>query len=141
MASPSFPLNDQTWFDADNPGALHAALRADYARARALVERRPSLRRHLAGCRECAQITEATAAAPAPTAGRKRIKLVIGQEQMHRLLGLPANFEIVHMFACDDPNTVSVLIAGEGLPDTPPTEETPIAQLRDVTTDTGNRDS
>jgi hypothetical protein len=132
----SYP--DQIWFDASNPGPLHDALRIDYARTKAATERRPSLRRHMAGCSICQAITAATAGAPAPSAGRKRIKLVITPEIMHRILNLPANFEIVHMFSADDPNTVSVLVAGEGLPETGWMAETPIVHPGDVAQGTAN---
>ena len=128
-----FTFPDQVWFDASNPGPLHDALRMDYARALAAVERRPSLRRHLAGCEVCQAITAATAGAPAPMAGRKRIKLEIDTEQMHRLLGLPHNFEIVHIFADDDPNIVSVLVAGEDMPEVHPAVDTPVVDLNAVT--------
>lgn len=133
-----FPMPDQVWFDPANPGPLHDALRADYARTRAAVERRPSLRRHLESCSVCQAITAGTAAAPPPTAGRKRIKLLLGPEQMHRLLNLPANFEIVHMFATHDPNIVSVLVAGEGLPDVDPSDETPVVTPDAMTRHTRN---
>jgi hypothetical protein len=122
-----FPMPDnQMWFDANNPGALHDALRADFARARAAVERRPSLRRHFTDCSVCQAISAATTDAPAPMAGRNRLKLKVDLPTMHRLLGLPANFEIIHMFADDDPNIVWVKVAGEGLPEVAPTSETPI---------------
>jgi hypothetical protein len=136
-----FPMPDQVWFDPANPEPLHDALRTDYAKARAAVERRPSLRRHLENCDVCQAITAATAGAPAPTAGRKRIKLVLGPEQMHRLLSLPANFEIVHMFATHDPNIVSILVAGEGLPDVDPLSETPAVTPDAMTQRTRNRAS
>lgn len=127
MASSSERLTfpDQVWFDADNPGALHDALRRDFARAKAAADRRPSLRRHLAECSVCQAIGAGIASAPAPMAGRKRMKVQISPADMHQLLGLPPNFEIVHMFAADDPNMVSVLVAGAGLPETNPAAETP----------------
>lgn len=119
-------FSENVWFDASNPGTLHDALRTDFARTKAMVERRPSLRRHMEDCPVCQAITASTAGAPAPTAGRKRIKLRIDPAAMHRLLDLPANFEIVHMFAADDPNSVFVLVAGEGLPEVDPAVETPL---------------
>lgn len=125
-------FSEQVWFDASNPGPLHDALRADYAQTRAAAERRPSLRRHMDGCGVCQAITAATTGAPAPSAGRKRIKLKLDSESMHRLLNLPANFEIVHMFSADDPNAVFVLVAGEGLPEVPPSAETPQVDPDDV---------
>jgi hypothetical protein len=121
-----FPMVDQVWFDANNPGALHDALRADYARAMTSVERRPSLRRHFEQCSDCQGIAAANAGAPAPMAGRNRLKLRIDLPTMHRLLDLPDSFEIVHMFADDDPNIVWVKVAGEGLPEVDPTSETPV---------------
>ncbi len=139
-SSERFSMPEQIWFDANNPGALHDALRLDFARAKAAIDRRPSLRRHVAGCSICQAISAATAAAPAPTAGRKRMKLVINPGQMHQLLGLPDSFEIVHMYGTDDPNTVSVLVAGEGLPETDPSAETPIAPV-DVMSRTTDRTS
>lgn len=120
-----FPLPEQIWFDASNPGALHDALRTDYARAYTAIQRRPSLKRHFAACATCTAIAAATAGAPAPMAGRNRLKLKIDLPTMHRLLNLPDNFEIVHMFADDDPNIVWVKVAGEGLPEVAPTEATP----------------
>lgn len=131
------PLDREIWFDPDNPGPLHDALRADYARTWARAERRPSLRRHLEGCSVCRAIGEATAAAPAPTAGRKRLKLVLNKARMHTVLGLPENFEIVHMYADHDPNNVYVLVAGEGLPASHPDDETPIGRLDDLQGDSG----
>jgi len=59
--------------------------------------------------------------------------MVITAELMHELLNLPANFEIVHMFADDDPNLVSVLVAGEGLPEVAPGSETPVVSPETVT--------
>lgn len=135
MATERFPLNDQTWFDANNPGDLHDALRADYARVKAAAERRPSLRRHMRDCSVCAAIAAAAAAAPNPISTRKRIKLAISKPQMHQLLKLPANYEIVHMFADNDPNYVFVLVAGEGLPEVEYDDgETPLQALGQIGT-------
>ncbi len=120
-----FPMPDQMWFDANNPGPLHDALRTDFARTRAAIERRPSLKRHFADCTICTSITAATAGAPAPMAGRNRLKLKIDLPTMHQLLDLPANFEIVHMWSDPDPNVIWVKVAGEGLPEVSPTEATP----------------
>lgn len=131
-----FVFPHQAWYDADNPGSLHDALRADYVRTKAAAERRPSLRRHMESCSVCQAISGATMAAPNPVATRKRIKLAIGHEQMHTLLKLPANYEIVHMYADNDPNFVFVLLAGEGLPDTDPAVETLFGRLDDVRDDT-----
>jgi hypothetical protein len=136
-----FPLPDQMWFDPANPEPLHEALRLDYARVYAAASRRPSLRRHIEGCETCASISAATAAAPPPLSSRKRIKLILTAEMMHRLLQLPAHFEVVHMFADNDPNLVSILVAGEGLPEVPPNTEAPIVRLSDVTQDPTNRPS
>lgn len=136
-----FVFPDQVWYDASNPGSLHDALRMDYARAKAAAERRPSLRRHMESCSTCQAIAGAAAAAPNPVATRKRIKLAIGHEQMHTLLKLPANYEIVHMYADNDPNYVFVLVAGEGLPDTDPAVDTPFGRLDDVRSDTTPRAS
>jgi hypothetical protein len=127
-----FPLPEQIWFDANQPSALHDALRNDFARARAAVNRRPSLRRHFEECPSCQAIAAAVAGSPGPTATRKRLKMVITPELMHELLNLPANFEIVHMFAEDDPNLVSVLVAGEGLPEVASGRETPIVSPETV---------
>jgi len=114
----SFP--DQVWFDASNPGPLHDALGSDFARVRASIERRPSLRRHFAQCPTCQEIAAAVAGTPAPTAGLKRMKVKIDMQLMHQLLGLPANVEILHMWADGDPNIVWVKVAGEGMPATDP---------------------
>jgi hypothetical protein len=127
-------LPDQMWFDPANPDPLHDALRTDYARAKTAIERRPSLKRHFGDCTICQAITAATAGAPAPMAGRRRLKLKIDLPTMHRLLELPDNFEIVHMFASDDPNVVWVKVAGEGLPEVEPTAETPVVSPDAVTT-------
>ncbi len=123
------PYPDRIWFDANNPGPLHDALRADYAATRTAVLARPSLRRHMESCSVCQAITTGHAAAPNPLSGRKRLKLVLGKEQMHQMLRLPENFEIVHMFAENDPNTVFVLVAGEGLPEVDDDQETPLGRL------------
>lgn len=135
------PLPDQIWFDPANPDPLHEALRADYARTRPAAERRPSLRRHMSECPDCQAIAAAVVTAPNPMVTRKRIKLVLTKELMHRVLRLPAHFEIVHMFADNDPNAVSVLVAGEGLPETPADAETPIAAWDAVARDTTHRQS
>lgn len=127
-----FISSDQIWYDANNPGALHEALRADYARARAAAERRPSLRRHMDACPECLAIAGGVTAAPAQLATRRRMKVRIGPAEMHALLKLPANYEIVHMYADNDPNFVYVLVAGEGLPAADPAAETPSGRLADV---------
>jgi hypothetical protein len=128
---------DGKWYDPDNkPGELHDDLRLNYAAARRNAERRPSVRRHMESCEVCLSIAAATASAPSPLSNRKRMKLVINAEQMHTLLRLPANFEIVHMFAQPDPNTVSVLVAGEGLPEVDHLTETPVARLGDASSDT-----
>jgi hypothetical protein len=125
------------WYDPDNnPGELHDDLRRNYAMTYQYATTRPSVRRHIEACQICQSIGAATAAAPSPLGGRKRLKLEISQAQMHQLLRLPENFEIVHMFADNDPNEVSVLIAGEGLPETDELTETPRAQLDDVADDT-----
>jgi hypothetical protein len=123
----AIPIPSQIWYDPANPEPLHQALRENYAAACAVVQRRPSLVRHMRECAECQAITASVSAPANPTAGRKRIKLVINPGHMHQLLGLPAHFEIVHMFADDDPNTVSVLVAGEGLPTVQADDETPIS--------------
>jgi len=127
-----FPMTDQVWFDAANPAALHDALRTDFARTKLAVERRPSLKRHVGDCPVCRAIIAAVGSTPAPTAARRRIKLVITPEAMHRMLRLPENFEIVHMFAVDDPNSVGVLVAGDGLPEADPLTETPTVSPDDV---------
>lgn len=124
-----FPLPQQAWFDPNNPGPLHDALRADFARTKARAEQRPSLRRHMESCGVCQSIAGATAAAPPPSAGRKRLKLQINKAQMHVRLGLPDNLEIVHMWADNDPNIVTVLVAGEGLPAARPDDATPTGRL------------
>jgi hypothetical protein len=134
-------FSERVWFDANNPGPLHDALRTDYAQAKAAINQRPSLRRHMESCSVCQAITAATVGAPAPTAGRKRLKLRIDPAGMHRLLNLPENFEIVHMFAADDPNAVFVLVAGEGLPETDPAAETPTVIPDMVTGHTRDRAS
>jgi hypothetical protein len=127
---------DGKWYDPDNkPGELHDDLRLDYAAARRNALRRPSVRRHMESCEVCQSIGAATAAAPNPLSTRKRMKLVLNAEQMHTLLRLPANFEIVHMFAQPDPNTVSILVAGEGLPEVDYATETPIARIDSVADD------
>jgi hypothetical protein len=128
---------DGKWYDPDNnPGELHDDLRLDFAKTRRNALRRPSVRRHMETCEVCLSIGEATAAAPNPLATRRRMKLVINPQQMHTLLKLPANFEIVHMFAQPDPNTVSIIVAGEGLPEVDHLTETPTARLGDVPSDT-----
>jgi hypothetical protein len=133
VSNERFSWPDQVWFDASNPGVLHDALRIDYARARAAVERRPSLRRHMADCGVCQTITAAVENAAPPSTGRRRIKLVITTEQMHALLGLPARFEIVHMFADNDPNLVTILVAGEELSEVPSTAAAPTIPLEPLT--------
>jgi hypothetical protein len=135
-----FIFPDQIWYDANNPGPFHEALRQDYARAAASAVRRPSLRRHMTECEICEQIRTGVESAPAPSAGRRRLKLVVNQEQMHTLLNLPPNLEIVHMFADNDPNTVTILLAGEGLPEVAPGAESPLAPV-DVAQRTPNRTS
>ena len=140
-ANERFVFPDQIWYDANNPGPLHDALRADYARAKTAAERRPSLRRHMESCSECQALGGTTAAAPNPITTRKRIKLALGKEQMHMLLKLPANYEIVHMYADNDPNYVYVLVAREGLPDVDAAAETPVGLLEDVFGDTTRRAS
>lgn len=134
MAGPTDRMifSEQQWFDASNPGPLHDALRADYARTRSRALQRPSLRRHMEACAECQALGAATATAPSPLSTRKRLKLVLDKSRMHRLLNLPDNFEIVHMFAENDPNIVSIIVAGEGLPAVDDFTETPIARLDDV---------
>lgn len=124
-----FPSQLQVWFDANNPGPLHDALRADYSTTRAQALVRPSLRRHMEACPECQEISGATQAAPSPLSTRKRLKLVLGKEQMHRALRLPDGFEIVHMYAENDPNAVFILVAGEGLPEVSDQDETPVGRL------------
>lgn len=128
-ANQRYDFSDQEWFDANNPGTLHDALRKDFMRTRAAVDRRPSLQRHVAECGVCQSIAAAAIAVPPPTSGRKRIKLVINLEQMHRLLNLPESFEIIHMYADPDPNAVTVLVAGENLPEVDPLSETPVTPL------------
>lgn len=136
MADTSIHLND-AWHDAENPGTLHDALRLDYQRTKTTAEKRPSLRRHMETCAVCQAIAdERTGVLPAPVSTRKRIKLVIDPAQMHELLKLPAGYEIVHMYAQPDPNTVSILVAGEGLPEVSFEVETPLADVTDVTTHT-----
>lgn len=143
MAGPADRMifSEQQWFDANNPGPLHDALRADYARTRARALQRPSLRRHMEACSVCQSISDQTAAAPSPMSTRKRLKLVLDKSRMHRLLNLPDNFEIVHMFAENDPNIVSIIVAGEGLPAVDDFTETPTARLDDVPRDTTARPS
>lgn len=131
----------QTWFDPDNPGPLHDALRLDFVRVKAAAERRPSLRRHMADCAVCQAIGAAVGSAPSPSSARRRIKLVITHEQMHSLLNLPPHFEIVHMFAENDPNIVSILLAGEGLPEQQSETATLTARLDDVVQDSVNKPS
>lgn len=135
------PLPDQIWFNPADPEPLHDALRTDYARTRTAAGRRPSLRRHMDECAECQAIGAAVSASGRPIATRKRIKLVLTKDLMHRVLQLPAHFEIVHMFAENDPNLVAVLVAGEGLPEAPPDGETPIAAWDAVARDTTHRES
>lgn len=136
-----FDLPSHIWFDPANPEPLHDALRVDYARVYAAAQRRPSLRRHIADCEVCRSIAASVAGAPNPVSTRKRIKLVLTVEMMYRLLRLPPQFEIVHMFADNDPNRVTILVAGEGLPETPATAETPIVALADVTRGAADRPS
>ncbi len=124
-----FPFPGRVWFDANNPETLHDALRADYAATRSEALTRPSLRRHMESCAECQSIRGGTTAAPSPLSTRKRLKLALTKELMHRALRLPENFEIVHMYAENDPNVVFVLVAGEGLPEADPNQPTPIGRL------------
>lgn len=133
VAREQFPLPHSAWFDANNPGPLHDALRADYARTVEAAGRRPSLRRHMESCDVCRAIGGATATAPNPITSRKRVKLAIDNASMRRLLDLPDNYEIVHMYAEHDPNVVFVLLAGEGLPDVDPARETPLTGPETVT--------
>jgi hypothetical protein len=121
---------DSKWYDpANNPGELHDDLRRDYVATRHEVQRRPSLVRHMQACEVCQAISAAQAAAPAPSAGRKRLKFVLTKARMHQALGLPENVEIVHMWANNDPCTVTVLVAGEGLPTVDDDVETPTGRL------------
>lgn len=126
-------LPDQIWFDANNPDPLHDAMRQDYAHAKTAIDRRPSLRRHVEDCTICRDIIAATMGAPAPTAGRRRMKLMIPPQLMHQLLNLPASFEIVHMFATDDPNAVFVMVAGDSLPEVGELVETPVTPVQVAT--------
>jgi hypothetical protein len=134
-ANERFPAGGK-WYDPNNPGELHDDLRLDYASTYRHATIRPSVRRHMQACGVCQEIAAATTAAPSPTSTRKRIKLVIDKSQMHQLLRLPASFEIVHMFADNDPNYVGVLVAGEGLPEVAETGETPLGRIGDVHGDT-----
>lgn len=131
-----FTLPQQVWFDAANPDPLHDALRADFARTRGRALQRPSLRRHMESCEVCQQIAAVSAAAPSPTSTRRRLKLQVDKAQMHQLLRLPASFEIVHMFAENDPNCVFILVAGEGLPEIDDLSDTLFVQVGDVGGDT-----
>lgn len=133
-----FVYPDSFWYDANNPGPLHEALRADYARAKTHAAKRPSLRRHMAACAECLEISGATVAAPNPLSTRKRLKLVLNKAQMHTVLRLPESFEIVHIYADNDPNVVYVLVAGEGLPESGDDDETPVGRLDDVAEDSAD---
>lgn len=131
-------LNDRytvstKWYDPDNnPGELHDDLRRNYAATYRHASVRPSVRRHMEACEVCQSIGLGRVREPNPLAGRKRLKLVLSPEHMHQLLKLPENFEIVHMFADNDPNTVSVLVAGEELPEVDAAAETPAARLDDA---------
>lgn len=124
-----FPAPGRVWFDANNPEGLHEALRVDYSSARSQALARPSLRRHMESCPECQAIRTSVTGAPVST--RKRIKLVLTRERMHTILRLPETFEIVHMYAENDPNAVFILVAGEGLPAVGDADPTPIGQLDD----------
>lgn len=132
MASPNDRSVDDKWYDPEgNPGELHDDLLRDYATTLRSIQRRPSLVRHMQACPLCQEISAATASGPPPMAGRKRLKLVLNKARMHQVLRLPEHFEIVHMWSDNDPCTVTVLVAGEGLPAVEPEDETPIGQLDD----------
>jgi hypothetical protein len=140
MATNERMFPEQTWYDPNNPGTFHDALRTDYAKAVTAAQRRPSLRRHMDECVVCQAIGDAVEQAPNPVTTRRRFKVVLNKDLMRTLLQLPERFEIVHMYAENDPNTITILVAGEGLPEVPVDAETPTMDV-DVargTTDTAS---
>ena len=51
--------------------------------------------------------------------GVKRAKVVLGVDEVRRLLGLPADVRIVGLHVRPDPDRVAVVLEGDGLPDLP----------------------
>lgn len=113
MADDRHFLPDQVWFDPANPEPLHDALRVDFVRVRTAAERRPSLRRHMESCATCAAIRVApqSTLSDAVQYERRRLKLTLDHDRFRELLGLPAAIEIVHVYAENDPNVVTILMA------------------------------
>lgn len=113
------------WIDTEDPIALHLVMRANYAGAQAMLARRPALRKAHEGCQICARIVaEQAGAAPAGVAPTRK-RLVIDQALMRRLLHLPAGVEIVHMYADNQPNVVSVITYGAHPPAADPDDAAP----------------
>lgn len=103
------------WYDIHDPDSLHRDLLADYPAVQAVLATRPALAKAHADCRVCAAIARDVRSVPAPATGQ-RVKLRISKDRMRQLLHLPETYEIVHMWADNDPNAVSVIVAGGALP-------------------------
>lgn len=126
----------ETWYDIGDPAKLHRDMALDFVRVRTAMTRRPALSKAHADCVVCAQLAAEQAARPAPAPARRRGKIVITQERMRQLLRLPESVEIVHMWAHPDPNSVSVLVEGPGLPAVPPGDvETDTVTAQSITAD------
>ncbi|HEX8629090.1 MAG TPA: hypothetical protein VF755_13055 [Catenuloplanes sp.] len=121
----SSSTKDGTWYDIDDPGRLHADLRAAYPQTLRAMSKRPALQAAHRDCEECARIRTQENAPPG--ARRRRIKVVLRPSQLHQLLGLPESHEVVFVYATPDPNAVMVLVEGDDLPETGEGEPAPTA--------------
>lgn len=111
------------WYDLDTIDQMHADMRAGYAEVAARVANRPVLQKHIRECTVCAELKNGAGVRPLST--RRRLRVVLDADKIHKLLGLAPEHEIVFMYAEMDPNKIHILVAGADLPETPATAPTP----------------
>ena len=119
------------WYDDGNRGELHDDLRSDYDTVVAIINSRPSLKRHFAECGICAAIrtdrNEATVApakkfsSEATVEGllRSRKKFVITAEQIRDMLGLAKDYGIAFMQVTGQQDVLEVTVVAPSFPVVP----------------------
>lgn len=121
-------------YDLGNLDEMHADMREKFGQVFRDISDRPMMNKHFQECDVCQGLKEANESTVTEMiTKRRRMKFEITPSQMARILGLPAGHEVVIMYATMDPNTIQIVVMGEGLPEVPEDTEAPIKHLRLVT--------
>lgn len=111
------------WYNVDAPQELHDDLRRLGPAAHRHARRRPSVARHMEKCEICRELTGQWSAEIPDRSLESVLRLKIDHAELRMLLELPDELMIVHVYATDEPNEITVLLARQQVADgtTPPT--------------------